>query len=48
LALPLTVEVGGGFPARDLIVFLTFAVIFFTLVVQGALSTGADSPSRGK
>jgi CPA1 family monovalent cation:H+ antiporter len=35
LALPLTLEVGGGFPARDLIVFLTFAVIFFTLVVQG-------------
>src|SRR5215204_2316279 len=35
LALPLTTDAGGGFPERDLIVFLTFAVIFFTLVVQG-------------
>src|SRR5919206_498992 len=35
LALPLTTHAGGGFPERDLIVFLTFAVIFFTLVVQG-------------
>jgi CPA1 family monovalent cation:H+ antiporter len=35
LALPLTTNVGRGFPKRDLIVFLTFAVIFFTLVVQG-------------
>jgi CPA1 family monovalent cation:H+ antiporter len=35
LALPLTTDAGGGFPKRDLIVFLAFAVIFFTLVVQG-------------
>ncbi len=35
VALPLTTDAGGGFPQRDLIVFLTFAVIFFTLVVQG-------------
>jgi monovalent cation/hydrogen antiporter len=35
LALPLTTDSGDGFPKRDLIVFLTFAVIFFTLVVQG-------------
>jgi len=35
LALPFTTDAGGGFPQRDLIVFLTFAVIFFTLVVQG-------------
>jgi CPA1 family monovalent cation:H+ antiporter len=35
LALPLTTDAGGGFPKRDLIIFLTFAVIFFTLVVQG-------------
>src|SRR5918911_1567644 len=35
LALPLTTDAGGGFPERDLIVFLTFSVIFFTLVVQG-------------
>jgi CPA1 family monovalent cation:H+ antiporter len=35
LALPHATGAGGGFPERDLIVFLTFAVIFFTLVVQG-------------
>jgi monovalent cation/hydrogen antiporter len=35
LALPFTIDGGGAFPQRDLIVFLTFAVIFFTLVVQG-------------
>jgi Na+/H+ antiporter len=35
LALPFTTDAGGGFPERDLIIFLTFAVIFFTLVVQG-------------
>ena len=35
LALPLTIDGGGDFPQRDLIIFLTFAVIFFTLVVQG-------------
>src|ERR687884_427656 len=35
LALPFTTDAGGGFPERDLIIFLTFAVIFFTLIVQG-------------
>jgi Na+/H+ antiporter len=35
LALPLTTDSGGAFPQRDLIIFLTFAVILFTLVVQG-------------
>jgi Na+/H+ antiporter len=35
LALPFTIADGSGFPERDLILFLTFAVIFFTLVVQG-------------
>jgi monovalent cation/hydrogen antiporter len=35
LALPITTDSGTGFPNRDLIIFLTFAVIFFTLVVQG-------------
>jgi CPA1 family monovalent cation:H+ antiporter len=35
LALPLTTDAGEEFPQRDLIIFLTFAVIFFTLVVQG-------------
>ncbi|KAA0091422.1 Na+/H+ antiporter [Mycolicibacterium sp. P1-18] len=35
LALPLVVGDGSAFPQRDLILFLTFVVIFFTLVVQG-------------
>jgi len=35
LAIPLTTDTGAAFPQRDLIIFLTFAVIFFTLVVQG-------------
>jgi monovalent cation/hydrogen antiporter len=35
LALPLETDAGGAFPQRDLIVFLTFAVIFVTLVAQG-------------
>ncbi|MCV7424791.1 Na+/H+ antiporter [Mycobacterium yunnanensis] len=35
LALPLAVGDGSAFPQRDLVVFLTFVVIFFTLVVQG-------------
>src|ERR1700761_4237692 len=35
LAVPLTVDGGAPFPDRDLILFLTFAVIFATLVVQG-------------
>jgi len=35
LALPLTTRTGSPFPARELIIFLTFAVIFDTLVLQG-------------
>jgi CPA1 family monovalent cation:H+ antiporter len=35
LALPLTTDSGAGFPGRDLILFVTFAVILFTLVGQG-------------
>lgn len=35
LALPLTLESGAVFPHRSLILFLAFAVIFVTLVVQG-------------
>jgi CPA1 family monovalent cation:H+ antiporter len=35
LALPFTTAAGASFPQRDLIVFLTFAVIVCTLVVQG-------------
>jgi NhaP-type Na+/H+ or K+/H+ antiporter len=35
LAIPLTTDAGAPFPGRDLILFLTFAVIFGTLVVQG-------------
>ena len=35
LALPLTTDAGTPFPNRELIVFLTFAVILATVVVQG-------------
>lgn len=35
LALPLTIEGGAPFPNRNLIIFLTFCVIFATLVIQG-------------
>jgi monovalent cation/hydrogen antiporter len=35
LALPLTTDAGGSFPDRNLIIFLTFGVIFATLVLQG-------------
>jgi CPA1 family monovalent cation:H+ antiporter len=35
LALPVSTAVGDPFPQRDLIVFLTFAVIAVTLVLQG-------------
>jgi Na+/H+ antiporter len=35
LALPAAMADGSGFPQRNLIVFLTFCVIFVTLVVQG-------------
>src|SRR4051794_30777012 len=35
LAIPLETDSGATFPQRDLIIFLTFAVIFATLVVQG-------------
>jgi Na+/H+ antiporter len=35
LALPLTIAGGQPFPGRDLIIFLTFAVILVTLVGQG-------------
>jgi monovalent cation/hydrogen antiporter len=35
LALPLTIDSGAAFPDRNLIIFLTFGVIFATLVLQG-------------
>jgi monovalent cation/hydrogen antiporter len=35
LSVPLTVASGKPFPGRNLILFLTFAVIFVTLVLQG-------------
>ncbi len=35
LALPHVLPDGKAFPARDLIIFVTFAVIVFTLIVQG-------------
>src|ERR1700761_360987 len=35
LALPVTLRNGSPFPQRDLIICLTFCVIFVTLVLQG-------------
>ena len=35
LALPLTTDAGAHFPDRELLIFLTFAVILGTLVIQG-------------
>jgi CPA1 family monovalent cation:H+ antiporter len=35
LAIPLATDAGTPFPGRDLILFLTFAVILGTLVIQG-------------
>lgn len=35
LAVPLTVASGGKFPARDAILFIAFAVVLATLVLQG-------------
>ena len=35
LAMPLHTDAGAGFPGRDLIIYLTFAVILATLVGQG-------------
>src|SRR3954452_1156778 len=35
LAIPLETDAGSAFPDRNLIIFLTFAVIFATLVLQG-------------
>jgi CPA1 family monovalent cation:H+ antiporter len=35
LALPYATDANRAFPQRSLLVFLTFAVIFFTLVAQG-------------
>ena len=35
LALPLTIDAGGPFPERELIIFCAFSVILATLLVQG-------------
>jgi CPA1 family monovalent cation:H+ antiporter len=35
LAIPETIHAGGPFPQRDLIIFLTYAVILVTLLLQG-------------
>ena len=35
LAIPTTIDAGGDFPQRDLIIFLTYAVILATLILQG-------------
>jgi monovalent cation/hydrogen antiporter len=39
LAVPLTVAAGAPFPAREQIIFVTFGVIFATLVLQGPTLT---------
>ncbi len=35
LSIPVTLSSGAGFPNRDMILFITFTVILFTLVLQG-------------
>ena len=35
LALPLTTDSGAPFPERDLLIFLAYSVVLFTVVVQG-------------
>ena len=40
LAIPLTTATGSPFPARDLILFVTFAVIVITLIGQGLALPG--------
>jgi len=49
LALPLTTDAGSGFPARNVIVFLSFSVIVVTVVIQGltlpALARAVDLPT---
>jgi CPA1 family monovalent cation:H+ antiporter len=40
LAIPQTIDGGGAFPQRDLIVFLTYAVILATLLLQGLTLPG--------
>jgi NhaP-type Na+/H+ or K+/H+ antiporter len=54
LAVPLTVDGGGAFPGREQILFTAFAVVLFTLVVQGLtlpflvnrLRVGADDKAE--
>ena len=46
LAVPLHTDSGAPFPDRDLIIFLTFAVIFGTLVVQGPHDADVDPSPR--
>jgi Na+/H+ antiporter len=40
LAIPETIDAGGAFPQRDLIIFLTYAVILVTLILQGLTLPG--------
>ena len=37
LAIPTSIDSGGAFPDRDLVIFLAFCVILATLVIQGLL-----------
>ena len=40
LAIPQAIDGGGAFPQRDLIIFLTYAVILATLILQGLTLPG--------
>lgn len=46
LAVPLTVASGVEFPRRQLTIFLTFEVIFFTLVIRGSSLPWLVAPLR--
>ena len=46
LALPLTIDAGGAFPKRDLIIFCAFSVILATLLIQGLTLPAADQAAR--
>ena len=46
LALPLHTDAGAPLPGRDLILFITFALILVTLVGQGLTLPLADPPPR--
>jgi len=46
LSIPLTLADGTPFPARDLVIFLSFGVVVATLLLQGTTDGVADPPAR--